>query len=98
MLAGTRPKRAAKKPSAKRAQNSAIYYPKTLGIPPVVVEVVAVVEPGTASRGWCVSLENAADLGQLAKVDADDCTLVVGAPKWVRGGGGPARVLALCEE
>lgn len=48
-------------------------------------------------RGWKI-VENAADLGQLAEVDADDCTLVVGAPKWVRGSGGPARVLALCEE
>ncbi len=46
-------------------------------------------------RGWKM-VENAADLGQFAAVDADKCTLVVGAPKWVRGGGGPARVLALC--
>ena len=47
-------------------------------------------------RGW-KNVENAADLGQLATVNSDHCTLVVGAPKWVRGDGGPARVLALCD-
>ncbi len=46
-------------------------------------------------RGWKI-VENAADLAQFTTVNADSCTLVVGAPKWVRGGGGPARVLALC--
>jgi kynurenine formamidase len=40
-------------------------------------------------------VENANNLGQLAM--AEDCTLVVGAPKHVRGTGGPSRVLAICE-
>jgi kynurenine formamidase len=28
----------------------------------------------------------------------DSCTLIVGAPKHVRGSGGPSRVIALCEK
>ena len=43
-------------------------------------------------------VENAANLGQLAMVsNPDACTIVVGAPKHVRGTGGPSRVLALCD-
>jgi len=42
-------------------------------------------------------VENANGLGQLAQADADDCTLVVGAPKHIRGTGGLSRVLAICE-
>ena len=42
-------------------------------------------------------VENAANLGQLAMAAADSCTLVVGAPKHVRGTGGPSRVMAICE-
>ncbi len=43
-------------------------------------------------------VENAANLGQLAMVsNPDTCTIVVGAPKHVRGTGGPSRVLALCD-
>ena len=42
-------------------------------------------------------VENAANLGLLAQARADSCTLVVGAPKHVRGTGGPSRVLAMCE-
>jgi kynurenine formamidase len=41
-------------------------------------------------------VENAANLGQLAM--AKDCTLIVGAPKHVRGTGGPSRLLAMCEK
>ncbi|MCB2100635.1 MAG: cyclase family protein [Rhodobacterales bacterium] len=41
-------------------------------------------------------VENAANLGQLAMANPDGCTLVVGAPKHVRGTGGPSRVFALC--
>jgi kynurenine formamidase len=41
-------------------------------------------------------VENAANLGQLAM--AEECTLIVGAPKHVRGTGGPSRVLAMCEK
>ena len=36
-------------------------------------------------------VENAANLGQLAMANPDGCTLVVGAPKHVRGTGGPSR-------
>ena len=43
-------------------------------------------------------VENATNLGQLKMVEnPDDCTIVVGAPKHVRGTGGPSRVLAICE-
>lgn len=43
-------------------------------------------------------VENATNLGQLAMVpNPDECTIVVGAPKHVRGTGGPSRVLALCD-
>lgn len=48
-------------------------------------------------RGWKI-VENAANVGQLAHAKPDSCTLVVGAPKHVRGTGGPSRVLALCEK
>ena len=39
-------------------------------------------------------VENATNLGQVAM--AGDCTVVIGAPKHVRGTGGPSRVLAIC--
>ena len=39
-------------------------------------------------------VENATNLGQVAM--AGDCIIVVGAPKHVRGTGGPSRVLAIC--
>ncbi len=43
-------------------------------------------------------VENAANLGQLAMAPApENCTIVVGAPKHVRGTGGTSRVLALCD-
>lgn len=42
-------------------------------------------------------VENATNLGRLAQA-SDDCTLVVGAPKHVRGTGGPSRLLAICDE
>ena len=47
-------------------------------------------------RGWKF-VENANNLGQLAMAKPDSCTLVVGTLKHVRGGGGPSRVMALCE-
>ena len=40
-------------------------------------------------------VENATNLDQLAA--AGSCTAVVGAPKHMRGTGGPSRVLAICE-
>ena len=43
-------------------------------------------------------VENAANVTLLAQAKADSCTLVVGAPKHVRGTGGPSRVLAMCEK
>ena len=43
-------------------------------------------------------VENAANLTLLAQAKPDSCTLVVGAPKHVRGTGGHARVLAICEK
>ncbi|MGI9303869.1 MAG: cyclase family protein [Gammaproteobacteria bacterium] len=43
-------------------------------------------------------VENAANLGQLAMAKPGSCTLVVGAPKHVRGAGGPSRVIAMCEK
>jgi kynurenine formamidase len=46
-------------------------------------------------RGWKF-VENATSQGQLAQADVSTCTLVIGAPKHVRGTGGPSRVLALC--
>ena len=46
-------------------------------------------------RGWKL-VENATNLGALSQASGG-CTLVVGAPKHVRGTGGPSRVLALCE-
>ena len=39
-------------------------------------------------------VENATNLGQVAM--AGECTVVVGAPKHVRGTGGPSRVMAIC--
>ena len=48
-------------------------------------------------RGWKY-VENAANLGQLAMAKPGSCTLIVGAPKHVRGTGGPSRVLAICEK
>jgi kynurenine formamidase len=43
-------------------------------------------------------VENAANLGQLAMAKADSCTLVVGAPKHIRGTGGHSRLIAICEK
>lgn len=43
-------------------------------------------------------VENAANVGQLSLAKPDSCTLVVGAPKHVRGTGGPSRILAICEQ
>lgn len=48
-------------------------------------------------RGW-LFVENAANLGQLALARPGTCTLIVGAPKHVRGTGGPSRVLAMCQK
>ncbi len=48
-------------------------------------------------RGWKY-VENATNLGQLSMARPGSCTLVVGAPKHVRGTGGPSRVIALCEK
>jgi kynurenine formamidase len=48
-------------------------------------------------RGWKF-VENASNLTQLAPVKAGGCTLIVGAPKHVRGTGGPSRVLAMCRK
>jgi kynurenine formamidase len=48
-------------------------------------------------RGWKY-VENAANLGQLAMARPGSCTLIVGAPKHVRGTGGPSRVIAICEK
>lgn len=42
-------------------------------------------------------VENATNLGQLAMAEAGGCTVIVGAPKHVRGTGGPSRVMAICE-
>ncbi len=43
-------------------------------------------------------VENATNLGQLLMAgNGENCTIVVGAPKHIRGTGGPSRVLALCE-
>ncbi len=42
-------------------------------------------------------IENATGLDQLAAASPGSCTVVVGAPKHVRGTGGSSRVLALCE-
>jgi kynurenine formamidase len=47
-------------------------------------------------RGWKF-VENAKDTGLLAEA-AGGCTIMVGAPKHVRGSGGPSRVLAMCEK
>jgi kynurenine formamidase len=47
-------------------------------------------------RGWKF-VENAANLGLLAMAEAGSCTLFVGAPKHVRGTGGPSRILAVYE-
>ena len=42
-------------------------------------------------------VENAANLGLLAQVDdPGKCLLTVGAPKHIRGTGGPSRVMAIC--
>ena len=48
-------------------------------------------------RGWKL-VENANNTGALAQATPGSCTLVVGAPKHVRGTGGPSRVLAMCEK
>ena len=42
-------------------------------------------------------VENAANLDLLAQIDdPSKCLLAVGAPKHVRGTGGPSRVMAIC--
>lgn len=46
-------------------------------------------------RNWKF-VENATNLGEVAM--ADSCTIVVGAPKNVMGGGGPSRIFAMCEK
>ncbi len=46
-------------------------------------------------RGWKF-VENATNLGEVAMASA--CTIVVGAPKNVMGGGGPSRIFAMCEK
>jgi len=43
-------------------------------------------------------VENAANLGQLAQAKPGSCTMVIGAPKHVRGTGGPSRVMTICEK
>jgi len=48
-------------------------------------------------RGW-MFVENATNLTQLALAKPGSCTLIVGAPKHVRGTGGPSRVLAMCRK
>lgn len=48
-------------------------------------------------RGWKI-VENGTNLGQLAMLDSDRCTLVVGVIKQISGAGGPARVFAACEQ
>jgi kynurenine formamidase len=48
-------------------------------------------------RGW-IFVENATNLGQLAMAKSGSCMLVVGAPKHVRGTGGPSRVMAICDK
>ena len=48
-------------------------------------------------RGWKF-VENGTNLGQLAMAKPGSCSLVVGAPKHIRGTGGPSRVLAICEK
>ncbi len=47
-------------------------------------------------RGWKL-VENGTNMEQLAQAGPQSCLLVVGAPKWVSGGGGPARVIAVCD-
>lgn len=47
-------------------------------------------------RGWKF-VENATNLELLAQANPDSCTVIVGALKHTRGGGGPARVMAMCE-
>ena len=48
-------------------------------------------------RGWKF-VENATNIGQLAKAKRDSCTMVLGAPKHISGSGGQTRVIALCEK
>ena len=47
-------------------------------------------------RNWKF-VENATNLGEVV-IAGGDCTIVVGAPKNVMGGGGPSRVFAMCEK
>ena len=48
-------------------------------------------------RGWKI-VENATNQGQLAMAaKGAKCSLFVGAPKHVRGTGGPSRILAVCQ-
>ncbi len=46
-------------------------------------------------RGWKL-VENVTNLDQVTM--AGDCTIVVGALKYVAGAGGPARIMAMCEK
>lgn len=48
-------------------------------------------------RGWGF-VENATNLGQLTMAKPESCTVIVGAPRNVQGGGGPSRVFAMCEK
>jgi kynurenine formamidase len=47
-------------------------------------------------RNWKF-VENATNLGEVAMAGGP-CTIVVGAPKNVMGGGGPSRIFAMCEK
>ena len=46
-------------------------------------------------RGWKL-VENATNLGSIAKYKAGQCAIFVGAPKVVSASGAPARILAMC--
>ena len=48
-------------------------------------------------RGWKI-VENAANLSVLNNYDANDCDLVVGAPRIVGASGTPSRVMAICKK
>lgn len=43
-------------------------------------------------------MSDATNLDALAMARPGSCTLVVGAPKHVRGTGAPSRVMAICEK
>jgi kynurenine formamidase len=70
------------------------------GMTPAAIDKLIEIEnaKGIRINGIISFVENATNQGQLSLAKQGSCTIVVGAPKHVRGAGGPSRVIAICEK